>query len=244
MEISKRKSSGGIGAAIGQAKKLKADDLDPMDEDIPMDTDDAGPLDDVKDADLAVGGEESWGRPKLPSIVPQRDGIGNSDAVCRDGPVWCCLCLEHIDSDLVSHARSLHASCPAAMQLLDADYTIAGSVATRPGIPARQGKVPIIRLYGVTEQGNSVMMLVHDFMPYFWVPCWPGFMQEDAKIFGSALNVTLCLVVHRFQCTGWTRSCARTHTHSHVTALYLFSAAVSADGRQSAQGCKRLRGRC
>lgn len=35
--------------------------------------------------------------------------------------------------------------------------------------------VPIIRLYGVTEEGNSVFAHVHGFVPYFYIPCPPNF---------------------------------------------------------------------
>lgn len=35
--------------------------------------------------------------------------------------------------------------------------------------------VPVIRLYGVTEEGHSVFTHVHGFVPYFFIPCPPGF---------------------------------------------------------------------
>jgi len=34
-----------------------------------------------------------------------------------------------------------------------------------------QNKVPVVRMYGVTEEGNSVMAHIHGFLPYFWVQC-------------------------------------------------------------------------
>lgn len=35
--------------------------------------------------------------------------------------------------------------------------------------------VPVIRLYGVTEEGHSVFTHVHGFVPYFFIPCPPNF---------------------------------------------------------------------
>lgn len=41
--------------------------------------------------------------------------------------------------------------------------------------------VPVIRLYGVTEEGNSVFTYVHGFVPYFYIPCPPDFeVRSDA----------------------------------------------------------------
>lgn len=51
------------------------------------------------------------------------------------------------------------------------------------------GKVPIVRLYGVTEAGNSVLALVHGVIPYFYVEAPPGFKLEDCAEFRRSLNV-------------------------------------------------------
>lgn len=37
-----------------------------------------------------------------------------------------------------------------------------------------QGKVPIIRMFGVTDSGNSVCCHIHGFAPYFYVPAPSG----------------------------------------------------------------------
>lgn len=47
-----------------------------------------------------------------------------------------------------------------------------GSIAGMPG--QSQGKVPIIRMFGVTDSGNSVCCHVHGFAPYFYVPAPSG----------------------------------------------------------------------
>lgn len=41
----------------------------------------------------------------------------------------------------------------------------------------QEGKVPVIRMFGVTESGNSVCLLVHGVVPYF-------FVEEPAKYKG------------------------------------------------------------
>lgn len=52
------------------------------------------------------------------------------------------------------------------------------------GMPgAKVGPTPIIRMYGITMEGNSVLAHVHGFTPYFFVPAQPGFKQEDCDKF-------------------------------------------------------------
>ncbi len=55
---------------------------------------------------------------------------------------------------------------------------------------SRVGPVPIVRIYGVTEAGNSVVLHVHGFTPYFY--CLPPnreFTQDrDAEGFRAALE--------------------------------------------------------
>lgn len=51
------------------------------------------------------------------------------------------------------------------------------------GMPGQsQGKVPIIRMFGVTDSGNSVCCHVHGFAPYFYVPAPSG---EYLSLFGQ-----------------------------------------------------------
>ncbi|KAI9201944.1 DNA polymerase family B-domain-containing protein [Polychytrium aggregatum] len=50
------------------------------------------------------------------------------------------------------------------------------------------GDVSIIRMYGVTENGNSVMCHVHGYLPYFYVSAPKGFQQSHIPAFFEALN--------------------------------------------------------
>jgi len=57
-----------------------------------------------------------------------------------------------------------------------------------PGLGA-ETRVPVLRMYGITEGGNSVLAHIHGFLPYFYVPCPEGF--EDATAFGESLEIQL-----------------------------------------------------
>ena len=51
-----------------------------------------------------------------------------------------------------------------------------------PGMPgSKVGPIPIIRMYGITEQGNSVMCHIHGFAPYFFCTTPPGFSAENVR---------------------------------------------------------------
>ena len=50
------------------------------------------------------------------------------------------------------------------------------------------GPVPVLRMFGVTRNGNSVCAHVHGFLPYLFVPAPRGFSEEHCAAFRSALN--------------------------------------------------------
>ena len=47
---------------------------------------------------------------------------------------------------------------------------------------------PILRIYGVTENGNSVCALVEDFYPYFYIKCPNNLNEHDFPNFQKWLN--------------------------------------------------------
>ncbi|KAL3987287.1 transcription factor 7-like 1 [Sarotherodon galilaeus] len=71
-------------------------------------------------------------------------------------------------------------------QQIDLDYYLGETVAGMPG--QSQGKVPIIRMFGVTDNGNSVCCHVHGFAPYFYVPAPNGFTSAHLVEFQKELN--------------------------------------------------------
>ena len=53
---------------------------------------------------------------------------------------------------------------------------------------SKVGPVPIVQMYGVTMEGNSVLCHIHGFVPYFYVPAPPGFQQRYCSLFQECLN--------------------------------------------------------
>ena len=77
-------------------------------------------------------------------------------------------------------------SDPLVFQQIDIDHCIGGVV---PGMPGAQGApVPILRMFGVTMEGNSVCAHIHGFLPYFFVPAPLGFRDEHCTKFRKELN--------------------------------------------------------
>ena len=48
---------------------------------------------------------------------------------------------------------------------------------------------PVLRVFGITEEGYSILAHIRDFLPYFWVGAPRGFTNNDCKPFGIYLNV-------------------------------------------------------
>ncbi|KAF2070254.1 hypothetical protein CYY_008425 [Polysphondylium violaceum] len=72
-------------------------------------------------------------------------------------------------------------------QQLEVDYAeLKEPVEGMPGPKA--GSRPIVRLFGVTKEGNSVLCKVHGFLPYFFIACPPNFDVTHCKSFKEALN--------------------------------------------------------
>ena len=53
---------------------------------------------------------------------------------------------------------------------------------------AKSGPVPIIRMFGITMAGNSVLCHIHGFTPYLYVPAPPDFKDEHCVNFRDSLN--------------------------------------------------------
>ncbi|KAK2158176.1 hypothetical protein LSH36_175g04050 [Paralvinella palmiformis] len=74
-------------------------------------------------------------------------------------------------------------------QQLDVEHYIGQPLAGMIG--SQQGPVPIIRMFGVTMEGRSILVHIHGFAPYFFVPAQANFKQEDCAKFQAALNTAV-----------------------------------------------------
>ena len=55
----------------------------------------------------------------------------------------------------------------------------------------KDGLKPIMRIYGVTNEGNSVLCHVHGFVPYFFVQAPNQFAPQDCATFQNSLNLAV-----------------------------------------------------
>nr|CAD7459495.1 unnamed protein product [Timema tahoe] len=75
---------------------------------------------------------------------------------------------------------------PITFQQIDMDHYTGRA---RQGMPGAQiGPVPVIRMYGVTMEGNSVCCHIHGFSPYFFVLAPDTFIDQHCKPFKDSLN--------------------------------------------------------
>lgn len=81
---------------------------------------------------------------------------------------------------------SLSSKAPLVFQTMEVDYTHGTYVSGMPGNTV--GSVPVLRVYGVTEEGHSVLCNVHGFLPYLWVPAPQEFRANDVDVFRQVLN--------------------------------------------------------
>eukprot|EP00941_MAST-03F_sp_MAST-3F-sp1_P004067 g4067.t1 len=100
-----------------------------------------------------------------------------------DGQCWARPALPFLDSSKDS----------VSFQLVDIDMYQGSALRANPkkgeALPGNKVKpVPIIRIYGVTDLGNSVMAHVHGFTPYFYVQAPPGFREENCGEFRASLD--------------------------------------------------------
>uniref|UniRef100_A0A183AG94 DNA polymerase n=1 Tax=Echinostoma caproni TaxID=27848 RepID=A0A183AG94_9TREM len=74
-------------------------------------------------------------------------------------------------------------------QQFDVSHYKGERLAGMPG--AAHSPVPIVRLFGVTKDGHSVLAHVHGFLPYFYVPAPKDFSPAHLGEFREALNAAL-----------------------------------------------------
>lgn len=74
-----------------------------------------------------------------------------------------------------------------SFQQLDIDHYVAPPISGMPGL--QSGAVPVLRMYGVTMEGNSVCVHLHGFLPYFYANLpHQDFAAEHCSDFRTSLN--------------------------------------------------------
>ncbi|XP_019263187.1 PREDICTED: DNA polymerase delta catalytic subunit isoform X1 [Nicotiana attenuata] len=73
-----------------------------------------------------------------------------------------------------------------SFQQLEIDYIIGES--HKELLPNSSGPAAILRIFGVTKEGNSVCCHVHGFEPYFYISCPPGMGPDDISRFHQILE--------------------------------------------------------
>ena len=162
------------------------------------------------DGGLGEAGK-NWPRPAAPQLNPSTDKLG---ALERCSPPSTCMGASKRFHKLARVATSCgraallslvlseaflgmwpcltHLSplfVPLAVfQQLEVDYALAAPHPTY--YPTDLKEVPVLRMYGVTEAGNSVAAFVHGFEPYFFVEAPSAvFSPDDCQALAAELNV-------------------------------------------------------
>lgn len=69
--------------------------------------------------------------------------------------------------------------------------------AAKAGMPgAQSGPVPVIRMYGVTMEGHSVLAHIHGFHPHFYVKAPINFQLGDCLDFKVCEESEIALETH------------------------------------------------
>ena len=85
-------------------------------------------------------------------------------------------------------------------QQIDTDYYIGFDPLFRGNRSNDRTKRAIIRLYGVTNEGESVCCHCVDFQPYFYCTTWPGFVRDrDEEIMKRVLDNKLAQNAKSYQ---------------------------------------------
>ncbi|KAM4651111.1 DNA polymerase delta catalytic subunit [Discoglossus pictus] len=160
----KRKKGASAGLPASQTKKLRGD----WDDDGPSQFEEELAFLDEVEADMAI---EMNDERVTTDVLPIAKLISE-----KIPPKWLRPPLPQLDPKLQ----------PLIFQQIELDHYVGKHI---PGmLGATQGPVPIIRVFGITAEGNSVCCHIHGFAPYFYVPSPQVFKQEHLGDFKKELN--------------------------------------------------------
>ncbi|ELW69129.1 DNA polymerase delta catalytic subunit [Tupaia chinensis] len=80
---------------------------------------------------------------------------------------------------------------PLIFQQLEIDHYVGPAQALPGGPPPSRSSVPVLRAFGVTDEGVSVCCHIHGFAPYFYTPAPPGFGPQHLSDLQRELNVAI-----------------------------------------------------
>ncbi|KAI1289217.1 DNA polymerase delta catalytic subunit [Halotydeus destructor] len=77
-------------------------------------------------------------------------------------------------------------------QQIDIDHYIGDAIPElMPAGFAGNAKVPVVRMYGILKNENSIMVNVYGFMPYFYIKLGPSFRADNLEAFRKSLNAAV-----------------------------------------------------
>jgi DNA polymerase delta subunit 1 len=125
----------------------------------------------------------------------EEDLLANLDAPGEDETSVQMLGAKDIDMMAERWRRPPHppldpATDEISLNQFEADYSVT-PVPSDFAAGSRESKAATVRMFGVTAAGNSVLVHVHGFRPYFYVRAPPGFGQEHIGAFTQTLNARL-----------------------------------------------------
>ncbi|XP_037056261.1 DNA polymerase delta catalytic subunit isoform X3 [Peromyscus leucopus] len=113
--------------------------------------------------------------------LPPEGTVGGQFSTADIDPRW-----------LRPNLRALDPSTePLIFQQLEIDHYVGSAVPLPGGPPVSRNSVPILRAFGVTDEGFSICCHIHGFAPYFYTPAPPGFGAEHLSDLQRELNTAI-----------------------------------------------------
>ena len=103
-----------------------------------------------------------------------------------------CVSKEDMDAAAVKWRRppvtNLQENVAMCFNQIEVDYAICMEPVEFSTDGDTEEKAAVIRMFGVTREGCSIVAHVHGFRPYFYAKAPPGFTPHDISMFSSSLS--------------------------------------------------------